>query len=560
MRASKTVVVADDDPLVAMMISDFLKKKDFGAVVTAHNGEEALQAFRSHCPDVMLVDLEMPVLDGYAVLETVRQESPATPVIVISGADHIKAAIRALRSGAWDYLTKPFETFDILLHSIETALERSRLMLENMRYQKMLEHEIANRNKEIIKRNKTEQNLLCSNERIRSFMESVPDAILSVNRRGEIIYCNKAAEKIFGYCDEELLGMNVQLLVPEHLRQNDRARMEEFFLRGHPTKLGKIIESQWIRKDGSVIHGEFSLAHWVHDEETFITAIIRDITERRKLEVELATARRLESIGQLAAGIAHEINTPIQYVGDNTRFLQDAFNDLLGLLATHERLFETVRHEGTFPRMVSEIDAVAAQCDRPYLQQEIPAAIQQSLEGVERISSIVRAMKDFSHPGGREKTLTDINKAIETTITISRNEWKYVSDVKTDLDPNLPLVACLPDELNQVILNLIVNASHAIGEVVTEGTSERGAITISTGCDGRMVEVTVSDTGSGIPRDIQDRIFDPFFTTKEVGRGTGQGLAIVRAIIVERHAGTIDVRSTQGCGTTFVMRLPLSTE
>jgi signal transduction histidine kinase len=195
--------------------------------------------------------------------------------------------------------------------------------------------------------------------------------------------------------------------------------------------------------------------------------------------------------------------------------------------------------------------------DVEYLLQEIPVALDQSLEGIERVSKIVRAMKDFSHPHSAEKSSIDINHAIESTLTVARNEWKYVAIVETDFERDLPAVPCLPGEFNQVILNLVVNAAHTINDVV-KGTEAKGTIRVSTRRTGDAAEIRISDSGTGIPLQAQPRIFEPFFTTKEVGKGTGQGLAIARSVIVDKHGGTINFVTEQGKGTTFIIRLPLS--
>jgi signal transduction histidine kinase len=195
-----------------------------------------------------------------------------------------------------------------------------------------------------------------------------------------------------------------------------------------------------------------------------------------------------------------------------------------------------------------------------YLTAEIPNAIAQSLEGVERVAKIVRSMKDFSHPGGETKQAVDLNRALESTLTVCRNEWKYVAEAVTDFDPDLPLVTCLPGECNQVFLNLIINAAHAIGDKLAGRPDDKGAITIATRRDGDRAEIRIIDTGTGIPEKHHARIFDPFFTTKEVGRGTGQGLAIAHCVITEKHGGTIHFETEIGRGTTFVVRLPISGE
>jgi signal transduction histidine kinase len=287
-----------------------------------------------------------------------------------------------------------------------------------------------------------------------------------------------------------------------------------------------------------------------------------DITERklaeealRQSEIQLRLAQKLESIGQLAAGIAHEINTPIQYIGDNAAFLAEAFRDLLRFVEPHTEPAGALRNPAQTD-LVTALEQTAQNVDVNYLRDEIPKATEQLLEGVAQVARIVRAMKEFSHPGQVEKAPVNINRAIESTILVSKNEWKYVAELTTDLDPELPPVPCVAGEFNQVILNLIVNAAHAIGDVV-RGSNQKGSIRIGTRRDGEWVEVRVSDTGTGIPENIRAKMFTPFFTTKEVGKGTGQGLAMAQSVIVKKHQGTIRFESEIGVGTTFVVRLPL---
>jgi signal transduction histidine kinase len=274
------------------------------------------------------------------------------------------------------------------------------------------------------------------------------------------------------------------------------------------------------------------------------------------LEHDLAQAQKLESIGQLAAGIAHEINTPTQFVGDNIRFLSDAFTDLLPLLDRSRKLLVSAETGVFSPDVIEACDAALATADLDYVMTEIPRAIAQSADGIDRIGKIVRAMKDFAHPDTDELTCANLNDAITSTVTVSRNEWKYVAELTTELDPDLPLIPCRLGEINQVLLNLIVNAAHAIGDTV-KGTGQKGLITISSRRVGEWAEIRVTDTGTGIPENIRHRIFDPFFTTKEVGRGTGQGLAISRSIVVDKHGGSIAFDTQVGKGTTFIVRLPV---
>jgi signal transduction histidine kinase len=279
---------------------------------------------------------------------------------------------------------------------------------------------------------------------------------------------------------------------------------------------------------------------------------------RKVMEVQLRGAQKLESIGQLAAGIAHEINTPTQYIGDNVRFLEASFADLSETQRQYEKLLKGVKEDAATVELVAETEACLRRVDPGFLLAEIPRAIQQTLEGVERVGKIVRAMKEFSHPGTEEKTPVNLNKALETTLTVARNEWKYVAGIETDFDPDLPLVPCLPGEFNQVILNLVVNAAHAISDISDEGRKGKGRITASTRRSGDWAEVRIRDTGSGIPEKIRHKIFDPFFTTKPVGKGTGQGLAMAHAAIVDRHQGTLTFETEVGIGTVFILRLPLN--
>jgi signal transduction histidine kinase len=285
----------------------------------------------------------------------------------------------------------------------------------------------------------------------------------------------------------------------------------------------------------------------------------QSLEEVKQAHVQVLQAEKMIAIGQLAAGIAHEINTPTQFVGDNIRFLRQAFADLKVLLDNYAELHALARRGQVTPKVVAEVEAAITVAELDYLSEEIPKAIQQSLDGVQRVATIVRAMKEFSHPADEEPKAVDLNRAIESTITVARNEWKYVADVVTQLDPNLPPVPCSAGDINQVILNILVNAAHAIADSVGDGSGGKGTITVSTRCDGDWVEVRIKDTGTGIPEKVQSRVFEPFFTTKEVGKGTGQGLAIARSVIVEKHGGTIAFETEAGVGTTFIVRLPLST-
>jgi signal transduction histidine kinase len=309
-------------------------------------------------------------------------------------------------------------------------------------------------------------------------------------------------------------------------------------------------------KDGRTIDVEIHFHDITYDTHTARLAIAQDVTERNRLEIELRHSQKLEAVGSLAAGIAHEINTPVQFVGDNIRFLRDAYMDLNKVREKYQRLREAAATDGNTERgLAEEVTEVERAVDVDYLMEEIPKAIEQSLDGVTRVATLVRAMKDFAHPEAKEKAAADINEALRSTLVVARNELKYVADVETDLG-SVPPVICNIGELNQVFLNLLVNAAHAIAEA-KKLTGAKGLIRVRTWTEANAVLISVSDTGSGIPENIRDKVFNPFFTTKAIGRGTGQGLAIARSIVVEMHGGTLTFKSAIGKGTTFYVRLPL---
>lgn len=269
----------------------------------------------------------------------------------------------------------------------------------------------------------------------------------------------------------------------------------------------------------------------------------QSIEQRRAMELELQQAQKLEAVGSLASGIAHEINTPIQFVSDNIHFLRESLDTTFSLL---------VRYRDAHPEIATEED------DLDYLITNVPKALTSTEDGLQRVSTLVRSMKEFAHPDAKEKTKSDLNRALQTTIVMATNEYKYVADVTTNFG-EIPHVACHVSQLNQVFLNLIVNASHAISDVVKD-TEKRGHITITTRQDEDHVIVAIADTGTGIPKEVRTRVFDQFFTTKGIGKGTGQGLAIARNVVVDKHGGTLTFDTALGRGTTFYIRLPIEAE
>ncbi len=365
----------------------------------------------------------------------------------------------------------------------------------------------------------------------------------------EILEVNEAAVQRYGYSAEEFRGMRINEIYP----QDDQERLDRVLATLDPSNLPRGARKH-IAKDGRTLETEIIVHLLELHNRRAILIMAQDVTERNRLELELQHAQRMEAVGQLAAGIAHEINTPIQFVGDNLRFMRDAFRDREGVMAKYMRLHQAVLGGEDVRGVLEELQTKIDQADMDYLASEVPDAIEQSLGGVDRVATIVRAMKAFAHPGQKEKAAADLNKALQDALIVARNEVKYVADIVTDYG-DLPPVVCHLADLNQVFLNLLVNAAHAIGEV-TRKSGGKGQIGVKTRRDGDQVVVSISDTGCGIPEAIRQRIFDPFFTTKEVGRGTGQGLSLARSI-VEKHAGRIAFEPNMPQGTVFSVYLPI---
>jgi PAS domain S-box-containing protein len=396
-------------------------------------------------------------------------------------------------------------------------------------------------------------------EHLSAILDTAAEGVLTVDGSGFVQLFNPAAERIFGYAACDVIGRSVATLISDFPLFGS-ARDATLHAPGrHGEQLGTRQRTTGRRSGGIEFPLELTVSRVRRHVQTIYLAILRDISESKRLETQLAHAQRMESVGQLAAGIAHELNTPIQYVGDNIRFLHDAFRDIIALLEGYQELHDASDSGLPCMELMANVSRAieGAGADLDFLRLEIPQAIQQSLDGIGRVAKIVRAMKEFSHPGGEEMQAIDLNHAIESTIAVSRNEWKYVATMKTDFDADLPAVTCFPGDINQALLNVIVNAAHAIEAKSHGGYMERGQIAVSTRNRGSEVEIRISDTGSGIPPAVQSRVFDPFFTTKALGKGTGQGLAIAYSVIVEKHGGTIEFETEVGHGTTFIVRLPL---
>ena len=405
---------------------------------------------------------------------------------------------------------------------------------------------------DITGRKRAEEEVRASEACYRELFENASDIVYTTDLEMRMTSLNRVGQKTLGYSEEEATQLSLtHLIAPKYWETVNRGHGR--LLAGETDLTAEIEVSA---KDGRPVMLEVKpRLIYKGGKPVGVQGTARDITGRDVAEMELRHAQKLESVGRLASGIAHEINTPIQFVGDNTRFLQESFESLQSLLGKYQELRSALASGAASPEFLAEVQRLEEASDCAFLMEEVPLAITQTLEGVDRVATIVRAMKEFAHPEGKEMAAADLNKALLSTLTVARNELKYVADVETEFG-ELPMVVCNIGDLNQVFLNLLVNAAHAIGDVV-KGTFAKGKIHVRTQGDGSTVLLSISDTGCGIAEANRSKVFDPFFTTKEVGRGTGQGLAIARTVVVERHKGALTFESEVGKGTTFYIRLPI---
>lgn len=540
------VLIADDDRISRLKLQTLLTSWGY-EVLSVQSGIEALEVLNLHdSPRLAVLDWMMPGMHGIDVVGEIRKKprSVRPYLILLTSLDNTNDIVRGLDAGADDYVKKPFkpQEFRARLQAGSRIVE-----LETALAQRITQAEQA-----LHARKQAEAALQKSEERSRLLFATIPHPIWVYDPETlDFIEVNEAAVTLYGYNREEFLAMKLTELRPPE-------EVERFIADVRSPRPQKQFSGHWkhITKDGRTLDVEISS----HTMEFFgrkaILVVAQDITERKHLEVELRHAQKLEAVGSLAAGIAHEINTPIQFVGDNTRFLQEAFGSMQRLIGRYREMREAVCLQTVTPDLMESVKLAEETEEADYLREEVPAALTQTLDGVDRVATIVRAMKEFAHPSHAEKSAADLNKALLNTLIVARNEIKYVADVETDLG-EVPSVVCNLGDINQVFLNLLVNAAHAIGDAVN-GTGRRGLITVRTRQEEDRIAIEIRDTGGGIPENIRGRIFDPFFTTKEVGRGTGQGLAIARSIVVDKHGGSLSFETEVGRGTAFYVRLPVN--
>ncbi|MES1204606.1 MAG: ATP-binding protein [Pseudomonadota bacterium] len=406
-----------------------------------------------------------------------------------------------------------------------------------------------------------EQRLSELTRRNELLLTSAGEGFLGIDATATITFANPAAAQLLRREVSDLVGVTLPRVLPHGCAaENPCSPLTCPILK--PFSDGgvrRVANATFGRADGTTFTADYSSTPAREQGDVVgIVVTFRDVTEQRRIEGQIMQGQKLEALGQLAAGIAHEINTPMQYVGDNVSFVGTAFTDLLALVVTYREIVAALAEDPDNAELAARATDAEEKGDIGYLEENIPKAIAATQEGIARVRKIVYAMKEFSHPGSAEKTPSDLNRAIEGTATISAHTWKHVARMEMNFDPQLPKVSCHLGEINQVVLNLIVNAAHAIGDTMAKtGDQTLGTITLETAIKDDFAEIRIRDTGGGIPEHVRHRLFEPFFTTKEVGRGTGQGLTLARSIAVDKHGGYIRFTTEMGVGTTFIVGLPL---
>jgi PAS domain S-box-containing protein len=385
-------------------------------------------------------------------------------------------------------------------------------------------------------------------ERLEAMLDCAPAFIIALSRHGTIDFINRTLPQ---YPRAKVIGAHWHTF----FHPDQQVVMEAKFRAMYASEVSQLFETDTPGPDGQPVWFETRIAPIRRGAEIVGAILVsQDVTERKRIHAELLASRHMALLGTLAAGVAHEINTPIQFVGDSVHFLGEAVDELVGLVRTLQSLRYAAAAGRSLAVAIEAAQKAERDVDLPYLCESLPPAFARCIGGLDQISKIVRSLKDFAHPSAHVKVPADLNRIIENVLTIARSEYKFVATLETELG-DLPLITCHAAEITQVILNLVVNAAHAIGEFVKD-SGRLGVITVATRYERGAAIITVRDTGTGIPEAIRSRIFDPFFTTKEVGKGTGQGLSIAWSMVKERHGGELTFETEVGKGTTFVVRVP----
>jgi len=418
--------------------------------------------------------------------------------------------------------------------------------------------------RDITGRQRAQETLLRSEERLNLALESARLGTWDLDLVSGKVWHSRIHDQIFGYETFDVDWSFARFF--DHVVPEDIKKLHEELALANVT--GQIKSECRIIRTSDKMQRWISIRGTVHcdkqNKPIRMMGLVVDITEsklaeeeRKSLDAQNSLSQKLESVGRLASGVAHEINTPMQFITDNTQFLRRAMTSLTEVTVAYQAVGEMVASGKDPVESLALARAAEETSELNYLLDEIPRTFDETMSGLQRVTQIIKSLKEFAHPNQSSKQPADLNKAINTTIVVSRHEWKYVAEVVTEFDLDLPMIPLRIDEMNQVMLNLIVNAAHAIGDALKQRGEAKGQITIRTKQAENNVLIDVQDNGTGIPESAQVHIFEPFFTTKGVGKGTGQGLAIIRTII-KSHDGSINFTTEPGKGTTFHIRLPLS--
>jgi PAS domain S-box-containing protein len=546
-----TVLTVEDDLSTRKTISVYLGSKGF-RVMEAKDGRMGLDIFRKENIGLILLDLRIPEIDGLEVLETVTGESPETPVIIISGTGEISDVVQALRLGAWDYVLKPIHDISVLMHSIEKALERARLLGDNQRYQEQLEEDIERRtqelrqanldlSKEIKERKRIEEALRENEKAYRAIFNAAAAAYFIIDYQGTIVEANSQACKQFGCQLQEFINMPLKNIIPAEDHAKFEWLVEETKTKGHSQ-----YEIQGRHRDGTVRINEAVGTIVGYKGEDHILAVFRDITQQieaqeneRIHQQQLIQADKMASLGVLVSEVAHEINNPNNFIMVNTPILSKIWNTIEPILQNY---YQT---RGDF--------YIAPRIKYTEMKDNIPGIISGILEGAQRIDLFVKELKNFARPSPATlKKKIHINKVIQAAITLLANLIKKSTNrFHVDYGKEIPEIPGNFQRLEQVIVNLIENSCQALQN------KEQGII-VSTRFDRgeKIVKIEVKDEGMGMTNETIDKITNPFFTTKRSRGGTGLGLSISSKIVAD-HTGTLTFESNPGVGTTAVVRLPV---
>jgi PAS domain S-box-containing protein len=507
------------------LVGQALRLPDY-VLSTVDDLDEAARVV-AHSKIEVLLEPEAGKTRRAATIGALRATDPDVQIIVLVARANLVATTIALQGdgdSTFDVLGVPFIAPE-LVRSVERARE--------LRYLR-----------------RSEERSLRAEARMSAVVRGVPHAVVSLDDKGTVHDWNPGACTIFGWSTAEAVGRSFwDIALPS--RHRDLRSLLQAGSDTAPTRR----EIAGRRRDGSEFPAVLSLAPVPVTGRAMYCAIVEDVTDARRLEIELRHAQKLESVGRLAAGLAHEINTPCQFISSNGSFLEGGFNDLVGLIGVYERLRKEVSGQSALASLLAELSEAEITADLDFLRERVPGALADIGKGIHRIAKLVAAMKEFAQPGQHEAGLIDVNLGLVSTLTVTHHQMEGVADVVTRLG-DIPLVNGYAGDLNQAFLHIVLNAIQA-AEDRKQQTGARGRIEIETTVGSDGVSVAISDTGPGIPEEIRSQIFDPFFTTREVGRGVGQGLTIARSIVVDKHRGTLTFDSRVGEGTTFYVRLPL---